>query len=127
MTNFCPSRHLFGKRQEDILLEQIQKNIGEILTQTKSKTAIYDYTTDSYNIELKSRTYKSTAFDTWLISCSKFEDVTKKIVIYYYWSRDNTLWRYDFNPEDLGGWKKGPSPISSQLHYSIPRSFFKEV
>jgi hypothetical protein len=128
MTNFCPTRYSYGKKQESDLLKKLQDNLGEDLVPTVSTTDKYDYETENYLVELKSRrNYKSNQFNNWLISTSKFQDSKKKIVIYYYWDGDSTLWRYNYNPDHLTDFILRKSPISNQDHYDIPKTFFTLV
>ena len=128
MTNFCPSRNRFGKEKEIELLEKVQNNLGENINLETNQYSIKDYNSNKYNIELKSRRfYNSDKYSEWLIPSCKFQDASKPLVIYYYWDGDKTLWRYDYNPEDVIHFKKRKSPISSQDHYDIPKSFFTLV
>ena len=128
MTNFCTSRHKFGKEKEVELLERLQNNLGEPISPTEERFDLKDYISEKYNIELKSRRYyKSDKYTHWLVPTSKFQDTSKPLVIYYFWDGDQTLWRYDYNPEDVVNWKKAPSPISRQEHYWIDKKYFRKI
>lgn len=128
MTNFCSQRYAFGKEYEIILKDLIEQDVGESITCTLHKTDTKDYISDNYNIELKSRRfYKSDKYPDWLVPVSKFKDITKPLIIYYYWIGDATLWRYDYNPETLNTCRIDKSPISDQLHYYIPKQYFQKI
>ena len=128
MSNFCFKRYCYGKQKESDLLERIQSNLGEQLLQEANQYSKKDYQTKTYNIELKSRRfYNSDKYSDWLVPCCKFKDTSKPLIIYYYWDGDKTLWRYNYNPEDVKDFIFRKSPISSQEHYDIPKRFFQNV
>lgn len=128
MKNFSPVRYTFGRQKEIELLEKIQLNLGETILAEHNQYSLKDYTSFTYNIELKSRrSYSSDKFSEWLCPACKFKDSTKPLVLYYFWEGDATLWRYNYNKKDLEFFTFRKSPISDQDHYDIPKRFFELV
>ena len=127
-SSFCTARHKFGKEKEVELLERLQNNLGETINPTEERFSLKDYTSKNYNIELKSRRYyKSDKYSEWLVPACKFNDISKPLIIYYFWDGDQTLWRYDYNLDDKKDFTFRKSPISNQDHYDIPKRFFTQV
>ena len=126
--SFCLERKKFGSQKEIELLEQIQQNLGEPVIQEKNQFSIKDYSSTTYNIELKSRRYYDCKkYPNWLVPACKFRDSSKPLVIYYFWDGDKTLWRYDYKEQDKKEFIFKKGPISDQDHYDIPKRFFTEV
>jgi hypothetical protein len=129
MKKFCPQRYIYGKAKEAELLIRIQNNLGETITPTENQFDTKDYTSANYHIELKSRQiYKSDKYDYWYLPVGKIKnrDLTKQLVISYYWSGDDSLWRYDFNPDDIKDFilKKN---LAGEATYDIPKRFFTRI
>lgn len=123
--NICPIKYKYGKDKEIELFETIQTLVGEPITQTTGRFDNKDYTSDNYYIELKSRRiFDSNKYSHWLVPSCKFKNNDKKLVVFYHWQGDNTLWRYDFNPEDVKEFISKKGPVSNQHHYDIPKRFF---
>lgn len=85
------------------------------------------------NIELKSRSlsYNRMGMETWLVPASKIMKAKascKPTYIFYYWSRDDSLWVYEVNDAindldpEIPDWHQYGS-----LHYYVPFWFFKRV
>jgi len=126
--SFCPIRYTWGKEKEVLLKSRIESNIKEPITLILNTTDTKDYVSDTYFLELKSRRfYDSNQYSDWLVPQSKFKDKQKKIVIYYHWQKDDTLFRYNYSPETLATCKLDKGPISDQLHYYIPKHYFTQV
>lgn len=129
MKRFCPKRYVFGKAKEAELLERIQNNLGETITPTENKYSTKDYTSLNYHIELKSRqTYDSNKYDYWFLPVSKIKnrDETKTLVIIYHWEKDDTLWRYDYNPIHLEEFILKKNPVG-EATYDIAKKFFTQI
>jgi hypothetical protein len=128
MKAFCSKRYIYGKAKEVELLERIQKSLGEIITPTEDQYSTKDYTSSNYHIELKSRqTYDSNHYSYWFLPVSKIKNNSgKNLVIIYHWQKDDTLWRYNFNPDDIKEFifKKNPA---GQDTYDIPKRFFTRI
>jgi hypothetical protein len=128
MKAFCRQRYIYGKAKETELLERIQNNLGENITPTEDQYSTKDYTSANYHIELKSRlTYDSNKYDYWFLPVSKIKNNSeKKLVIVYHWSKDDTLWRYDYNPIDLEEFILKKNPVGQDT-YDIPKKFFTQI
>jgi len=129
MKRFCPQRYVYGKAREAELLIRIQNNLGENITPTENKFDNKDYTSPNYHIELKSRqTYDSNKYDYWFLPVSKIKnrDVTKKLVIVYHWQKDDTLWRYDLDMNDIQEFILKKNPVGQDT-YDIPKKFFTQI
>lgn len=128
MKAFCSKRYIYGKAKETELLERIQNNLGESITPTEDQYSTKDYTSTNYHIELKSRqTYDSNKYDYWFLPVSKIKNNSeKKLVIVYHWEKDNTLWRYDYNPIHLEEFILKKNPVGQDT-YDIPKKFFTQI
>lgn len=128
MKRFCPKRYVYGKNKEAELLIRIQNNLGESITPTEDQYSTKDYTSTNYHIELKSRqTYDSNKYDYWFLPVSKIKNNSeKKLVIVYHWEKDNTLWRYDYNPIHLEEFILKKNPVGQDT-YDIPKKFFTQI
>ena len=128
MRYFCPERYKYGKNKEAELLIRIQNNLGENIIPTENKFDTKDYTSDNYHIELKSRQYyDSNKYDYWFLPVSKIKNNSeKKLVIVYHWSKDDTLWRYDYNPIHLEEFILKKNPVGQDT-YDIPKKFFNQI
>jgi len=129
MKRFCPGRYQYGKAKEAELLIRIQDSITETITPTVDPFDKKDFTSDNYHIELKSRQYyDSNKYAFWFLPVSKIKnrDTTKKLVIIYHWQKDDTLWRYDFNPTDIEEFILKKNPIGQDT-YDISKKFFRQI
>ena len=125
---FCVERNKFGKQKETELFDRIQTDLGETIVQELNQYSKKDYKSNNYNIELKSRRYYDcNKYPEWLVPCSKFSDTSKPLIIYYFWDKDKTLWRYDYNQDDKKDFVFRKSPISEQDHFDIPKRFFRQI
>lgn len=114
----------FGKACEDALKPVLERILGEELTPTRYTFDTRDYESDSFDVELKSRTRFHTPmmYETWLVPCSKVEGKNKRVVIFYYWAYNRSLYRCDFDEETWSSFEKSTGPCTSQLHYWVPSS-----
>ena len=125
--HYTEEQYNFGKQKETELLPVIEKALGESVIPTVNRYNKVDFVSENYNIEVKSRTGYSTAFNTWLVPVNKFKDQTKKLAIIYHWSKDNSNWLYIFDPNDVNAFIVGEGPNSRQEHYNIPKHFFNLI
>ena len=128
MKAFCPKRYKFGKAKEAELLIRIQNNLGETITPTEDQYSTKDYTSTNYHIELKSRqTYDSNKYDYWFLPVSKIKNNSEKmLVIVYHWEKDDTLWKYLYNPVDVEEFILKKNPVGQDT-YDIPKKFFTQI
>ena len=123
-------RHNFGLQKEKELKERIQSLVGETLNDSEKRFALFDWTTDNYLVELKSRRaqYSHEDFDEWVLPCCKADlPSEKKKVFFYYWEQGNRLFRLDYNPESFATFKRARPFWTSQEHYFVPADQFVEI
>ena len=130
--------HTFGFNKENTLKERIEAAVGESIVKTKERYAKFDYHSDNFYIELKSR--RSTTKhgrpllpdtnDTWLLPTSKApEDDMKEAVFFYYFEADNSLWYLVYDKELFGTFEvqtPGWHP-TGQEHFYIPKDAFTKI
>lgn len=103
--------------------------MGEELKETPTLYSIFDWESENYLIELKSRTgqYTAESFDTWLLPCCKADFATdKKKVFFYFWSNGHKLYRLDYDSEKFATYQRGKPWGSDQEHLFIPKSEWSE-
>jgi len=126
---YASSWHAYGYLKEDELKGDIETIVGEKLEKT-AKGARHDFENPETVVELKSRpalsgngvSQKREYFDTWLIPCCKTDCLRgKKLIFFYYWGWDKTLWRCDYDPELWATFERGvPFWKESQEHFYVP-------
>ena len=124
------TRHLYGWAKETELWRQIELSLKQALKRSEERYATFDYETDSFVVELKSRPDLSAdSYKTWLVPACKLEGVAGKTpVLFYYFGKDKSLWRCDPTTHDQSQWMRHvPSWKSSQVHVWIPREAFTKV
>lgn len=118
-------RHRYGLDKEVELTPRITELFGEEPNKKVYKWSIMDFETSLYHVELKSRRYPSTAFETWYVPKCKFRPRDKETVILYHFN-DEKFYYYIHTPGDEKRW-----PIISnedgQLTYEVPREFWTEI
>tara|TARA_R110000868_G_scaffold247024_1_gene503520 strand:+ start:205 stop:603 length:399 start_codon:yes stop_codon:yes gene_type:complete len=77
------SSYKYGKQQEEKVLPVITEYFKRAITSTEGQYAKYDYVDDSTNYELKSRTNKMKAYPTTMITCNKFNDLAKPLILIF--------------------------------------------
>lgn len=102
---------VLGYHYESKLKPVIQKQIGETITKTTLQTDTMDFESESTFAELKSRSdqyHYSQWFikrDGWLLPTCKINRAKeelkkgKKVIFFYFWVADKSLWRLDFTEE----------------------------
>lgn len=111
------SRSKFGFHYEKLLKEKIESVIGEPIQKTSYSGDMMDFESKNYFIELKSRGdqyHFSQTFikkDGWLLPYCKIDRARKEksegkiCIFFYFWTAGRSLWKWDFNEEDLVGCK----------------------
>ena len=137
MQRFNSERHQFGKLGEEEILPILEVLLGENLTPTEKLYDVFDAESESYWIELKTRTAKYHWSDKcmkegWLIPKCKIDRALKekkKTNFYYYWTSDKSLWELEFNPEILEGLicKIPWFHADKQPHYYFPQELWTEI
>jgi len=130
--------HTFGFDKEDTLKKRIEEVIGETCTKTKERFAQFDYNSNDFYIELKSRRKTDNkgrpllpdTNDTWLLPTSKIpKDNQKDAVYFYYFEADNSLWFLQYEEELFNTFER-QVPYwhpSRQEHFYIPIEAWTKV
>lgn len=117
------SRRTYGLEIERLLESTLEEIVGEPLTATTKRFSLFDWESDSYCVELKSRTsqYSPEQFETWLLPACKADLQTHKHKVFFmYWSKTGELYRLDYDPEKFSSYKREAPFFSSQVHYFVP-------
>lgn len=130
--------HTFGFGKETALKTRIEEVLGSEVTKAQERYAKFDYQSDEYYIELKSRRATDRrgrpllpdSNDTWLLpTCKKPTDDKKETIYFYFFEADNSLWYLVYDEElfatfhtDSPGWHQ-----TGQPHYYIPKDVWTKV
>lgn len=120
----------FGTEQERLMYPLLKTVYGEDLVWNNAdKTAKFDYQNGVYNVEMKSRKYKSYQFDELEISADKciIMDGKKTILIM---NMIDKLLAIEYTPESFQNFRqvhKSRDNIkgNEKLHYYIPTNLFR--
>lgn len=137
-SRFNKERWDYGKQSFNLLLPILEDYLDEPIQETKAFYDVLDAKTKTWDIEVKSRTNKYHWSDTfimrdgWLIPSCKIEYAKKSerpFLFFYWWRKDDSLWEWEFNAEDLKGLKPFvPSwHKEHQEHYNIPFKSWKRI
>lgn len=124
------ARHTFGWAQEKLLQPVIEKILGRSMTKTTQRFAKFDWDTEGLNVELKSRTCSSGAYDTWLLPACKAEKADKtdkQTVFFYYFDGDKSLWMLYYSKALFDTFEKSVPYPSTQLHLLVPASCWTRI
>ena len=135
------TRGPFGLHYEKVLKPTIEKLIGEPITKTEVGTDTMDFYSEHYFVELKTRSdiyHPSQWFikrDGWLLPYCKMvrarEEAKKgkRCIFFYFWTAGKTLWRWDYNEEELATCKADYPEWhrDQQRQVYIPEKFWRQV
>ena len=103
VVRFNKVRYDFGASHEKKLKPLLEQLLNEKLVKTRHLYDVMDFESESYFVELKSRSpeYYPAHFDTWYIPTCKgieaWKNKHKKTVFFYYWTSTEDLYRLDFD------------------------------
>jgi hypothetical protein len=119
--------HLYGWKQEEILKGNLETLFGEPLRKFEDRYSKWDFETDNYLIELKSRQrpYRPNSFDTYLVPVCKTIGLTKELVIFYYFEETRELF-YIIYDEHFVNYTITTNSFG-QKHFLIPREHWTKV
>jgi len=135
-------RNTYGLQKEKELKPRIEEAIGETITKTECLTATYDFVTENYNIELKSRrAHRYNRFNgtntvvgpetdaTWLMPTCKEPKDDKTTLFFYHFQSDDSLWYCEYTKEDAKNWDRAIPSFSptNQEHWYIPRTYWSRI
>ena len=122
------SKHTFGWQKETELQTRLEQMFDTPLIKNTNRFNRFDFETDEYLIELKSRQapIKPETYDTWMLPVCKTHNLTKHLVIFYYFEQDNSLW-YIFYDEDLFKDFRVIKNFNNQPTFLIPYSYWTKV
>ena len=127
----------YGEEGEQKLLSVIGEALGEPVTKTKETFATLDFLGETVVAELKKRTSDWSYCDEkiqregWLIPSCKilkgWEQIHlgKRVVFFYYWACDKTLWMYELEEGDFtapGSHFIPRNHYDKMLHVAVPQS-----
>jgi hypothetical protein len=122
--------HTFGWAKEEQLFPAIQASVGEPIIKTAVRYANFDWHSEHNVVELKSRRVSSDAYSTWIVPACKLKPVkNKKIILFYYFEKDKTLWRCDPEEHDQTDWLHDTPPhwSTTQEFVWVPREVFTQI
>ena len=130
--------HHFGFAKETELQPRVESALEEQVKKNAPRFSQFDYESDSWYIELKSRRAKDRygrpllpdSNATWLLPTSKRPKKTdKETVFFYYFEADNSLWYLTYDEElfntfatDCPGWHP-----TGQEHFFVPREAWTKI
>lgn len=128
-------RHDYGIKKEELLKPLLEAFCEEPLTKTGKFYDVMDFVSDSYYVELKSRTeqYRPEDYDTWLLPCCKGTEAKKnshkRTLFFYYFSSTKELYVLEYDEKLFATFKREvPSwHKEKQEHYYIPSSEFSLI
>ena len=105
---FNAERHAIGQQGFEEVAPFVERILGEPITPTAAFYDTMDAESEHWLIEIKKRTAKYHYTDKviqkegWLIPLSKVKrgyTSDKRVVFYYFWEQDKTLWELEFHKE----------------------------
>jgi len=134
LPRFNAERAADGARQEVGLQKRLSCIVDEPLTKFPERYSIFDFESEHYLIELKSRRAPASPskFDTWLLPVCKGEAArksVKSVLFFYHWEVDDSLYFLEYNEDEFDSFhQEVPSfHADKQLHYYIPRDCWSRV
>lgn len=135
MIRYNAKTHNYGIDKERKLKPLLEAVVGESLTKTRHLYDIMDFESESFLVELKSRTeqYHPADFTTWLLPTCKGEEAKKnkhkQSLFFYYWAITDELYMIEYDEKlfetfnkSIPTWHK-----EKQEHYWVPASEFSFV
>jgi hypothetical protein len=135
---FNKERWEFGKASEKEIKPFLESIIGEPLIPTSKFYDTMDFESESYLIELKTRSNKYhwdspvILKEGWLLPECKIDRAkkeTKKVLFFYFWASDQSLWTLEYSPEVFADLKpKIPfwNP-DRQPHFYVPQDEWTRI
>ena len=87
--------YIFGKQQEIKILPLIEQYFDDNITQTTEQYDKYDFTSDFYNFELKSRKNNFNKYPTTMITTNKLKETDKQLVLLFNFTDGLYYIKYD--------------------------------
>ena len=121
----------FGIANETSILEKLRNTFDSAIEQSKSKVCCYDFSSDKYIVELKTRRNTKNQYPTTMIGLNKIEKykmLNKTILLCFRFTDVDCF--YEYNPEHIleiksgGRWDRGKSEINQ--HVYIPIELLKD-
>ena len=121
-------KHLYGWSQEIKLKGRLEELLGEEITKHEKRFYTWDYSSEDYHIELKSRMdqYDEHSHDTWYVPECKTKNLTKDLIIFYHFGKTDSLF-YIIYQEELFKTYQVVCNRSGQRTICIPREDFIQV
>lgn len=116
----------FGIANEISILEKLRNTFDSAIEQSKSKVCCYDFSSDKYIVELKTRRNTKNQYPTTMIGLNKIEKykmLNKTILLCFRFTDVDCF--YEYNPEHIleiksgGRWDRGKSEINQYVYIPI--------
>lgn len=135
MKRYNHQRHQYGITQEQKLKPLLEAFVGETLTKTRHRYDIMDFVSDSFLVELKSRSlrYHPDDFSTWLLPVCKGEEAKKNknktVLFFYHWATTDQIFVLEYNQDLFATFHKEIPEwhLEKQEHYFVPATEFSLV
>ena len=134
LPRFNAERAAYGAKQEVNLLKRLSCVLDESLTKFPERYSVFDFESEHYLVELKSRRAPATPskFNTWLLPVCKGEAARrspKTVLFFYHWEVDDSLSFLEYNEDEFDSFhQEVPSfHADKQAHYYIPRDCWSRV
>jgi hypothetical protein len=124
------ARVKYGLAKEEQLKPTLERVLRCPITKTTNPSALFDFESATHNIELKSRTYRPEAFNTWLLPHCKVEGARaspKKSLFFYYFEPDQSLYKIEYVEELFDTFETTTPWHTKQLHVLIPAVLFTKI
>lgn len=124
----------FGARFEVYLKPMLEQALSEPLTKTAQLYDIMDYTSESWDVELKTRgyNYSPNSFATWLLpQCKGLHALqsSKPTIFFYYFPSVDRLFYLIFDETKFNEYevRVPPENLYHQLHYYSKKEDWTEI
>ena len=123
MSRHFQKDYIYGKQQEIKILPLIEQYFDDNITQTTTQYAEYDFTSDFYNFELKSRKNNFNTYPTTMITSNKLKNTDKQLILLFEFTDGLYYIKYDpliFDTFEKKKFKRAGVCADAQFHTYIP-------
>ena len=85
----------YGKQQEEKVIPVLAEHFAKIIIQTEGRFAKYDCYDDETDYEIKSRTNKIDDYPTTMITCNKFQNTKRNLILVFNFTDCLAYIKYD--------------------------------
>jgi hypothetical protein len=95
MSRHFQKDYIFGKQSEIKILPLIKQYFNDNITQTTEQYAEYDFISDFYNFELKSRKNNFNTYPSTMITSNKLKNTEKQLILLFNFTDGLYYIKYD--------------------------------